>query len=80
MKPNPFFRQKQYITFSVEKRDYFCIVRKMPKEKNRPTGENSPNLVTLLHANRIFLSCIYLHMYVHTALMNAALFRQTHVC
>jgi hypothetical protein len=26
---------------------YFFILKKLPKIKNRPMGENSPNLVTL---------------------------------
>jgi hypothetical protein len=27
---------------------YFCILKKLPKVNNRPIGENSPNLATLL--------------------------------
>jgi hypothetical protein len=34
---------------------FFCIFQKLPKENNRPIGENSPNLVTLI-AKKQFLS------------------------
>jgi hypothetical protein len=31
---------------------YFCNLQKMPKVNNRPLGENSPNLVTLMEKER----------------------------
>jgi hypothetical protein len=32
----------------------YVIVKKLPKEKNQPTGEKSPNLVTLIIILRYF--------------------------
>jgi hypothetical protein len=45
----PIFRQNKYIIFTVEKvtQKVSVLFKKLPKESNRPIGENSPNLVTL---------------------------------
>jgi hypothetical protein len=52
MEPNPFFAQNKYITGTVEIRSpKICstsvILKPLPKDNNRPMGENSHNLVTL---------------------------------
>jgi hypothetical protein len=68
MKPNPQFCQILYITFYVKLSQFFLQKNKkgrkkeknvflMPKVNNRPTGENPPNLVTLLMYLRETMKC-----------------------
>jgi hypothetical protein len=59
MWPNPIFCQYQYITYlfrdeSGPKSGLLLYVhnKKLPKEKNLPISENSPNMVTLLRAQK----------------------------
>jgi hypothetical protein len=48
--PNRFFGHNLHITITIgnsSTKIYFCNFQKMHNRKNRPIGENSPNLVTL---------------------------------